>query len=131
MVVTQCLVFLSLLCTHVAALPILIDRATSDPQLSMTTTRRTLFNIAWNCLLTTIICAWVLVHPNVPPSGQWRALSRRLKMMFWTIVAPELILAWAIRQWFAAWEIRDTANGTREGVLLLRLMLIKDCLQGF
>ena len=31
--------------------------------------------------------------------------------MFWTVVAPELILAWAVRQWFAAWEIRDTVNG--------------------
>ena len=53
------------------------------------------------------------VHPNVPPSGKWRAISRRFKMMFWTIVAPELILAWAVRQWFAEWEIRDTVNGTR------------------
>ena len=115
----QYLVFLTLLCTHVAALPILVDRATSDAQLlSSTTTRRTLFNITWNCVSTTIICAWVSVHPNVPPSGQWRALSRRLKMMFWTIVAPELILAWAVRQWFAAWEIRDTVNGTREGVII-------------
>ena len=31
--------------------------------------------------------------------------------MSWTIVVPELILAWAVRQWFAAWEIRDTVNG--------------------
>src|SRR6266511_427564 len=81
--------------------------------------KRTLFNVAWSCVLTTIICAWVSVHPNVPPSGQWRGLWRRLKMMFWTIVAPELILAWAVRQWYAAWEIRDTVNGTEEGELSL------------
>jgi len=38
-------------------------------------------------------------------------------MMFWTIIAPELTLAWAMRQWFGAWEIRDAVNGTtsREG----------------
>ena len=74
-------------------------------------TNRTLFNITWSCVSTIIICAWVSVHPNVPPSGHWRALWQRLKTMFWTIVAPELILAWAVRQWFAAWEIRDTVNG--------------------
>src|SRR5260221_14447745 len=65
-------------------------------------------------LLTTIICAWVSVHPNVPPSGYWKGLWRRVKMMIWTIIAPELILAWAVRQWFAAWEIRDTVNGSKE-----------------
>ncbi len=80
--------------------------------------KRTLFNIAWSCVSTIIICAWVSVHPNVPPSGQWRGLWRRLEMMFWTIIAPELILAWAVRQWYAAWEIRDAVNGTREGGLL-------------
>jgi len=36
-------------------------------------------------------------------------------MMFWTIIAPELILAWAVRQWYAAWEIRDAVNGIDEG----------------
>jgi len=30
--------------------------------------------------------------------------------MFWTIVAPELVLGWAVRQWFAAREIRDFYN---------------------
>jgi len=79
-------------------------------------TKRTLFNITWNCISTIIICAWVSVHPNVPPSGHWKRLWLRLEMMFWTIIGPELMLAWAVRQWFAAWEIRDTVNGTREGV---------------
>ena len=30
--------------------------------------------------------------------------------MFWMIVAPELVLAWAIRQFFAARKIRDKYN---------------------
>ena len=30
--------------------------------------------------------------------------------MFWAIVAPELVLAWAVRQWFAAREIKDIYN---------------------
>ena len=81
------------------AVPIPFDRTTSESQQLATTTamtaasaRRTLLNIAWNCISTTILWAWVSVHPNVPPSGHWRALRRRLKTMFWTIIAPELDL---------------------------------------
>jgi len=80
--------------------------------------KRSLYKIIWSCVATTIICAWVSVHPNVPPSGYWKGLSRRVKMMIWTIIAPELILAWAVRQWFAAWEIRDTVNGSEEGWII-------------
>jgi len=117
--VVQYLVFLTLVGIHGAAMPIPSIHATREPQLSPVTTtsvKRTLFNITWNCISTIILCAWVSVHPNVPPSGHWRALRRRLKTMFWTIIAPESILAWAVRQWFAAREIRDTVNGNREGV---------------
>ncbi len=99
-------------------LPIPSNRASEpsqvQPAAANANLKRTLFKIIWNCLATIIICAWVSVHPNVPPSGYWRALRQRLKTMIWTIIAPELILAWAVRQWFAAREIRDTVNGTSE-----------------
>jgi len=75
---------------------------------------RTLFSMAWSCILTTFICAWTSVHLNVPPQGQMGGLLARVKMMFWTTtVALELILAWAVRQWFAAREIRDIYNQHR------------------
>jgi len=38
--------------------------------------------------------------------------------MFWMIVAPELVLAWAVRQFFAAKDIRNEYNkrkGMRQG----------------
>ena len=112
--VVEYVVLLALLGIHGTAMPIPIpfDKATSERQLLATTTstKRTLFNITWNCLSTTIICAWVSMHPNIPPSGFWRALRQRVKMMFWSIIAPELILACAVRQWFAARETRDSYN---------------------
>src|SRR5260221_14416630 len=77
--------------------------------------KRSLYKIVWSCVSTTIICAWVSVPPNVPPSGYWKGLWRRVKMMIWTIIAPELILAWAVRQLFAGWQIRDAVNGLEEG----------------
>ena len=36
-------------------------------------------------------------------------------MMFWMIVAPELVLAWAVRQYFGAKDIRDTYNERHPG----------------
>ena len=38
-----------------------------------------------------------------------------MKLMFWMIIAPELVLAWAVRQFFAAKDIRDIYNKCREG----------------
>ncbi len=35
--------------------------------------------------------------------------------MFWMIIAPELVLAWAVRQLFAARDIRDYYNSHHEG----------------
>ena len=72
--------------------------------------KRTLASITWSCILTIFICAWTSVHPNVPPQNQSQALLRRIKLMFWTIISPELVLAWAVRQWFAAREVRDCYN---------------------
>jgi hypothetical protein len=88
--------------------PTWMDRAAtqdSKPEL-----QRTLFGIIWSCLSTIIICAWTSVHPNVPPPNQWKARWNRLTLMFWMITAPELVLAWAVRQYFAAREIRNAYN---------------------
>jgi hypothetical protein len=110
------LVFILLNYGNVDAMPILMDytiaTTTDDSKLVM---RRTLFGIIWSCLSTIIICAWTAVHPNVPPPNRWRARWNRLKTMFWMIIAPELVLGWAVRQFFAAREIRDEYNSRHPG----------------
>ena len=73
--------------------------------------KRTLFNIVWGCVSTTIICAWASVHPNVPPrEGPFKATLRKLELVFWTIVVPETFPAWAFNQWLAAKMVRDVYN---------------------
>src|SRR5258708_37160373 len=111
------LAFSSLFQYGADALPIVLSSRAEPATEDAGPVKRSLYKIVWSCVLTTIICAWVSVHPNVPPSGYWKGLWRRVQMMIWTIIAPELILAWAVRQWFAAWEIRDTVNGSEEGWL--------------
>ena len=72
---------------------------------------RTLFNIVWSCVSTTIICTWVTVHPNIPPQeGFFKGLFQRLELMFWTIIAPEILPAWALNQLLAATTVRDVYN---------------------
>ncbi|KAJ7151291.1 hypothetical protein C8R43DRAFT_1067476 [Mycena crocata] len=65
---------------------------------------RKLFDIVWGCLATIFACTWVSVHPNVPPPNQSRLalLWRRLKLMLVAIVAPELMVGFAARQFFTA-----------------------------
>jgi len=74
---------------------------------------RTRFDIIWTCVSTLFICTWVAIHPNVPPRGEGhiRSLWRRIKLMLWTLVVPELILIWAYRQWAAARYIAELFEG--------------------
>ena len=77
------------------ALPVYHESRMPDPS-ETTLSKRTLVSITWSCILTTFICAWTSVHPNVPPQNQSQTLLRRIRLMFWTIISPELVLAWAV-----------------------------------
>jgi hypothetical protein len=79
---------------------------------------RKLFDIVWGCLATIFACTWVSVHPNVPPPCQsWLALlGRRLKMMLFAVLAPELIVGFAARQFLIA---RKLSKGELLCVFLL------------
>ncbi|KAF7336768.1 hypothetical protein MVEN_02112000 [Mycena venus] len=65
---------------------------------------RKLFDIVWDCLAPIFACTWVSVHQNVPPPGQGRLalFRRRLKMMLAAVLAPELIVGFAARQFLIA-----------------------------
>ncbi|KAJ7910802.1 hypothetical protein B0H13DRAFT_1615283 [Mycena leptocephala] len=65
---------------------------------------RKLFDIVWGCLATIFACTWVSVHPNVPAPNQSRLTLfwRRLKMMLIAVIAPEIMVGFAARQFFAA-----------------------------
>ncbi|KAJ6533590.1 hypothetical protein B0H19DRAFT_965079, partial [Mycena capillaripes] len=65
---------------------------------------RKLFDIVWGCLATIFAATWVSVHPNVPPPNQSRLALfwRRLRMMLVAIIAPELMVGFAARQFLTA-----------------------------
>ena len=94
------------------AAPTLVDR----PDVESLQSKQTLFAVILSCISTIIICTWNSVHPNVPPPNKWNARWNRLALMFWMIVATELVLAWAVKQLFSALrQIRDEYNQSRRG----------------
>ncbi|KAJ7888356.1 hypothetical protein B0H14DRAFT_2693722 [Mycena olivaceomarginata] len=82
---------------------ILGSRAPTDSCDDINNCRR-LFNIIWGCATTIFAATWVSVHPNMPPPNQsWLALLwQRLKMMLVAVIAPEVMVGFAARQFVMA-----------------------------
>ena len=78
-----------------------------------TLTNRSEWNIIWSCFATIFACSWVAIHPNIPaPSDSpMRIFARRLMIMGCMLIAPEIVIIWAGRQWYAAREIADRYKG--------------------
>jgi len=74
---------------------------------------RTIWNIIWSCLVTLFACTWIAVHPNIPsPDDSWAVIAfRRFKIMGLALIAPELIIVWAIRQRLVGREIAKNLQG--------------------
>ena len=105
--------------THAAPLTSLLAESGSNATVLNTspcicaTDQRSLWNILWSCLATIFACSWVSVHPNIPgpDESRWRVFLRRLELMFWAVVGPELIIAWAFRQWSSARRLEKYYKG--------------------
>ncbi|KAG2360334.1 hypothetical protein BDR07DRAFT_1378087 [Suillus spraguei] len=68
---------------------------------------RTLWSIISSSVLTLFACTYSAIHPNIPspkdsPGG---ILLRRLGIMIMALIAPELIITWAMRQWLSARQV--------------------------
>ncbi|KAJ6581891.1 hypothetical protein B0H19DRAFT_930173 [Mycena capillaripes] len=112
--------FLHLLSAKAGAIPWghpFVSRASADVYDDINSCRRR-FDIVLGCFTTIFACTWVSTHPNVPSSTPirppestplWRkmtwkpvrALWRKLKLMLITLLAPELMVGFATRQFFA------------------------------
>lgn len=95
----------------------LVVRAVNNPaDLSCTgnpADQRTLWEIFWSCVVTIFACTWVTVHPNIPAADDTRLIVdfRRARLMLCGLVAPEIIILWAMRQWYSARKIAQAHKG--------------------
>ena len=73
---------------------------------------RTVWDILWSCLATTFAVTWVSVHPNVPrlEETSWMVLKRRMFLMVLALLAPEVMIMWAFKQWRGAVMIKEIVN---------------------
>ena len=93
---------------------------------SSCTGRRTLWNIIKSCVATLFVCAWTAIHPNMPGPVEGIAVkARRLGMMILALVAPEIVVMLAVRQFFAARALHKRfQEALHDGTLELR---VKPC----
>ncbi|KAF9566570.1 hypothetical protein CPC08DRAFT_703914 [Agrocybe pediades] len=65
---------------------------------------RTRLEIIWTCLATIFAASWVAVHPNMPGPNvsKVKKILLRIEVMLWAIITPELIIMWAMQQWYGA-----------------------------
>jgi hypothetical protein len=70
----------------------------ADPQ-----TRGTL-SLLISCVITLLLCIWTSLHLNIPEPDESPAsrLTRKLKWMAMALLAPELVVYAAWRQWIGA-----------------------------
>lgn len=75
-------------------------------------TTRTIWNIIRGCLSTTIACTWVSIHPNMSflDEANWSVRKRRLLLTLISLLAPELMVMWAYKQWRGSLNIKDEIN---------------------
>lgn len=76
-------------------------------------TQRSLWNIVQSCLATIFACTWIAVHPNIPApkDGEGRVVARRLAIMGYMLLAPEIVIMWTARQYLASSEISQRHRG--------------------
>ena len=70
--------------------------------------------IIWSCIATVLAASWVSVHPNLPhlEDSKLKKTLRRVELMFWAIITPELIIFWVMRQWYGARRMEREFSGT-------------------
>ncbi|KAJ7741657.1 hypothetical protein B0H16DRAFT_1728441 [Mycena metata] len=73
----------------------------------VTSNCRTLSDILAGCFTTIFAAIWVSVYPNVlaPRQSMVKLVFRRLGLMMVAVIAPELIVYFAVRQFYAAKEL--------------------------
>ncbi|KAK7030846.1 hypothetical protein VNI00_013954 [Paramarasmius palmivorus] len=78
---------------------------------------RTVLSILWNCFSLVFVCTWIAIHPNVPQVGRHsvNVILDYVLIMFIALLAPELIILWAMRQWYSARRITEKYKEFRWG----------------
>ncbi|EHK97858.1 hypothetical protein M7I_6355 [Glarea lozoyensis 74030] len=66
--------------------------------------QRGTIDILFSCCLTTLLCCWTSVCPNVPAKNdsKWMQLQDKMNLAFMGLLGPEFLLMLALGQWASA-----------------------------
>ncbi|KAF9008030.1 hypothetical protein BDQ17DRAFT_1407261 [Cyathus striatus] len=70
-----------------------VDAASDGSTANCSCNHRSTMDIVWGCMSTIFLS---------PKEESWKILWRRLKTIYWTLVAPELVMIWALQQFAGA-----------------------------
>ena len=80
---------------------------------------RTVWDIIWSCIATIFACTWIALHLNIPGLKEtWYTIAlRKAGVMLLAIIAPEIVVMWAMRQWLVAHRIAKKCRGVYRSLL--------------
>jgi hypothetical protein len=63
-------------------------------------------------------CTLAAVHPNIPSQKERQLTTtlRRVGLVSFTLIAPEMTILWAMRQWVAARKLAKEHQGASKSV---------------
>ncbi|KAF8649021.1 hypothetical protein AX16_006063 [Volvariella volvacea WC 439] len=93
--------------------PILSTFVTLSDCIRDPTKIRSRWELIWNCLGTIFVCTYVAIHPNLPDrnASKREKMWQKVKTSFSALLAPELVIMWAMRQRFVASRIVKQHKG--------------------
>ncbi|KAF8642785.1 hypothetical protein AX16_009418 [Volvariella volvacea WC 439] len=71
------------------------------------TRTRTIFDILYSCIGVILLCTYISIHHNIPDQNDsWAKVTwLKLRTTLYALIAPEIVIMWAIRQWIMARRI--------------------------
>lgn len=69
-------------------------------------------------------CSWVSTNPSIPSLNE--TCGECLKLMFWAVVGPELVVAWAFQQRWSAHRL-EKLNGTQKRWQIIYAVCDSEC----
>ncbi|KAF8642440.1 hypothetical protein AX16_009494 [Volvariella volvacea WC 439] len=73
------------------------------------TRTRTIFDILYSCIGVILLCTYISIHHNIPDqSDSWaRVTWMKIRTTLYALIAPEMVILWAIRQRIMAGKIAE------------------------
>ncbi|KAF8642793.1 hypothetical protein AX16_009426 [Volvariella volvacea WC 439] len=87
--------------------PVYVVAATITASQCDPTRTRTIFDILYSCIGVILLCTYISIHHNIPDQNDsWaKATWLKIRTTLYALIAPEMVMMWAIRQWVMARRI--------------------------